>query len=78
LKHPAHYYHLRFALHESLGPTQPPIHLTCQSFFSEVNRPGREFNNLPRSSDEVKNAWGYKSAPPTRFHGVDWENFIPF
>lgn len=43
VKHPAHYYHFRFALLESLGPTHPPIPLVYRSFFPEVNRPGREF-----------------------------------
>jgi hypothetical protein len=35
-----------------------------------VKRPGREADQSPPSSAEVKNAWSYTSAPPIRLHGV--------
>jgi len=32
--------------------------------------PGREADHSKPSSVEVKNAWGYTSTSPIRFHGV--------
>jgi hypothetical protein len=36
---------------------------------------GREMNQSPPPSAEVKNEWSYTVAPPVRLHGVDKENF---
>jgi hypothetical protein len=38
--------------------------------FPRVNRPGREADHSPSSSDEVKNAWNYTFTPPYVF--VSW------
>jgi hypothetical protein len=35
-----------------------------------VKRPGREADQSPPSSAEVKNAWSYISTPPIHLHGV--------
>jgi len=35
-----------------------------------VKRPGREADQLPPFSAEVKNAWSYTSTLPIRLHGV--------
>jgi hypothetical protein len=36
----------------------------------EVKTPVRVADHSPPSSPEVKNAWSYTSTPPTRLHGV--------
>jgi hypothetical protein len=41
-----------------------------RGFSLGVKRPGREADNTPPSSAEVKNAWGCISILPIRFHGV--------
>jgi hypothetical protein len=35
-----------------------------------VKRTGREAENSPPPSAEVKNTWSYNSTPPARLHGV--------
>jgi len=35
-----------------------------------VKRPGRETDNSPPSSAEIKNKMSYNSIPPIRLHGV--------
>jgi hypothetical protein len=52
------------------GPTQPPIQLALGALSMGVKRPGRETDNSPLSSAEVKNAWSYTSTSPIRLHGV--------
>jgi hypothetical protein len=40
-----------------------------------LKRQGCDVDRLPPRSAEVKNEWSYTSAPPTRFHGVERDNF---
>jgi hypothetical protein len=54
----------------ALGPTQPPIQRVTGALSLGVKRPGREADNSPPSSAEVKNGWSYTSTPPIRIHGV--------
>jgi hypothetical protein len=35
-----------------------------------IKRPGREADQSPPPSADVKNAWSYTSTPPIRLHGV--------
>jgi hypothetical protein len=41
---------------------------------SGVKRPGREVNDSPPCSAEIKNEWSYTSIPPTCLHGLDRKN----
>jgi hypothetical protein len=41
----------------ALGPNQPPIQWASGGPFVELKRPGREANNLLKSSANVKNAY---------------------
>jgi hypothetical protein len=45
----------------ALRPTQSPIQWVLVSFFPREKRPGREADQSPPSSAEVKNAWSYTS-----------------
>jgi hypothetical protein len=47
----------------SLGPTQPPIQRVTGFLSSGVKRLGREADDSPPSSVEVKNEWRYTSTP---------------
>jgi hypothetical protein len=47
----------------ALGPTQPPIRWLPRSLSLGVKRPGREADNSPPSSAEIKTAWSYTSTP---------------
>jgi hypothetical protein len=38
--------------------------------FREAKRPGRETDQSPPSSAEVKQAWSYTSTPPIRHYGI--------
>jgi hypothetical protein len=38
--------------------------------FTGVKRPGRDADQSPPSSAEVKNMWSYTSIPPIYLHGV--------
>jgi hypothetical protein len=49
----------------ALEPTQPPIQWVWGVLSLGIKRPGREADHLPLSSVEVKNVWGYTSAPNT-------------
>jgi hypothetical protein len=49
-----------------LGPTQPPIQCVPGALPPGIKRPGREVDNSPPSSAEVKNTWIYTSTPPIR------------
>jgi hypothetical protein len=40
-----------------------------------VKQSGCEVNHSPPPRREVKNKWSYTSAPPTRLHGEDKDNF---
>jgi hypothetical protein len=56
------------------GPDLEPTHLPIQwvpgALSLGVKRPGREADQSPTSSAEVKNAWSYTSTPPIHLHGV--------
>jgi hypothetical protein len=54
----------------ALGPTQSPIQWVPGVLSLRVKRPGREADQSPTSSAEVKNVWSYTSASPIRLHGV--------
>jgi hypothetical protein len=41
----------------ALGPIQPRIHWVPTALFQGVKRPGREADDSPPSSAEVKNIW---------------------
>jgi len=49
--------------HRILGPTQPPIQWVLGAFTLGVKWPGREADQSPPSSAEVRNAWIYTSTP---------------
>jgi len=53
----------------ALVPTPSPVKWVS-GFFARVERPGREVDHSPPSSDEVKNEWSCTSPPPI-CHGVD-------
>jgi hypothetical protein len=55
---------LTIASRTALRRTQPPIQWVPGALSLGVKRPGREAEHSPPSSAEVKNAWGYTSAPP--------------
>jgi hypothetical protein len=55
---------------QALGLTQPPIQWVPGDLSLEVKRPGRQADQSPPSSADVKNAWNYASPPPIHFHGV--------
>jgi hypothetical protein len=46
-----------------LGPTRPPIQWVPGTLALGVKRPGREADDSPPSSAEVKNAWSYTFTP---------------
>ena len=46
------------------------IQLIPAALSLEVQRPGREADHSPPSSDEVKSEWNYTSTPPIRVHSV--------
>jgi hypothetical protein len=46
---------LSIAYRPALGPTQPPIQRVLGGFFSGLNWPGREADQSPPSSAEIKN-----------------------
>jgi hypothetical protein len=48
----------------ALGSTQPPIQWVRVAVSPGVKRPGRDADNSPPSSAEVKNTWSYTSTPP--------------
>jgi hypothetical protein len=50
-------------------PALGPI-LGDRRFLTGVKRPGRESDQLPPSSAEVKNGWTYTSTPPVCLNGV--------
>jgi hypothetical protein len=57
-------YRISIILTESrpgLGPTQLPIRWILGAIFPGVTRPGREADDSPPSSAEVKNVWSYTS-----------------
>jgi hypothetical protein len=58
------------AFRTALGPTQPPIECVPRDLSQGVKRPGREADQSPASSAEVKNAWSYTSTPQYVF--VAW------
>jgi hypothetical protein len=47
----------------ALGSTQPAIQWVTGAVFLGLKRLGREADNSPPSSAEVKNAWSYTSTP---------------
>jgi hypothetical protein len=50
--------------------TQPPTQRVLGDLSLVVKRQGREADNSPPSSAEVKNALSYTSIPPVRLHSV--------
>jgi hypothetical protein len=58
------------ASRSALGPTQTPIQWVPGALSLGVKRPGREADQSPPTSAEVRNAWSYTSTPPTRIYGV--------
>jgi hypothetical protein len=54
----------------ALGPTQPPIQWVPGAIALGVKRLGREDDQSPSSSAEVKNVWSCTSTPPIRLHDV--------
>jgi hypothetical protein len=50
--------------------TQPPIQWVPGALSLGLKSPGRESDQSPPSSAEVKNAWSYTFTPPIRLHGV--------
>jgi hypothetical protein len=57
------------AFRSALGPTQP-IQWIPGDLSLGVKLPGREADNSPPSTAEVKNTWRYTSTSPIRLHGV--------
>jgi hypothetical protein len=53
-----------------LGPTQPPIQWVRGAFSVGVKRPGRETDQSPPSSTEVKEGEELYFHSPIRLHGV--------
>jgi hypothetical protein len=51
----------------SLEPTQPPIQKVLGGVSPGVKRQGREADNSPSTSVEVKKTWIYTSTPPYVF-----------
>jgi hypothetical protein len=54
----------------ALEPTQSPIQWVLVTLTEEVKRPGREVDNSPPSSAEVKNAWSSTFTYQIRLQGV--------
>jgi hypothetical protein len=52
------------------GPPKPPIQCVPGVLSPGVKRPGREADNSPSTSAEVKKTLIYTSTPPIRLHGV--------
>jgi hypothetical protein len=50
----------------ALRPTQPPIEWVPGALHPGVKRPGREADNSPPTSAEVKKTWIYTSTSPLR------------
>jgi hypothetical protein len=48
----------------ALGPTQPPIRWVPGVLSQGVKRPGREADQSPPTSAEVKRMWIYTPTPP--------------
>jgi hypothetical protein len=48
------------------GPSQPPVQWVPRALSLWVKCPGREADQSPPSSAEVKNAWSYTSTPPNK------------
>jgi hypothetical protein len=53
-----------------LGGTQPPIQWIPVALTPHIKRPGREANQSPRRSVEIKNVWSYTSTHTLCLHGV--------
>jgi hypothetical protein len=62
-----------FSLHclrLALESTQLPIQWVPGALSLEAKQPGREADQSPPSSAEIRNAWSYTSIPSIRFHGL--------
>jgi hypothetical protein len=53
----------------ALGPTQPPLHWVPGALSPGVKQPGREVDNSPPTSAEIKKMWIY-TCTPIRLNGV--------
>jgi hypothetical protein len=56
-------------LHKQSGPAVRPS--GYRGSHPGVKRPGREADQSPPSSTDIKNRWSHTSAPPTRRHGAE-------
>jgi hypothetical protein len=54
----------------TLGPTQFPIQWVPGALYQMLKRPGREDDQSPPSSVEVKNEWNCTSITTIRLHGM--------
>jgi len=55
------------AFRPALEHTQPPIQQVLGDTSPRAKEPGREGDNSPPSSTQIKNAWEYSSTPPYVF-----------
>jgi hypothetical protein len=53
-----------------LGPTQPPVQWVPGALSPRLNRPGREVDQSPTTSAEMKKIWIYTSTSPIHLHSV--------
>jgi hypothetical protein len=61
-------HHRRVQTDSGVHPASYP--LGARGSYLGVKLQGRETDNSPPCSAEVKNAWSYTSTPPLRLHGV--------
>jgi hypothetical protein len=60
-------FHFSVSSRSALGSTYPPIQWVPAALSSGVKRPGREADNSPPTSAEVKKTWTYTSTPTYAF-----------
>jgi hypothetical protein len=53
-----------------LGPTQPFVQWVPGALSPRLKRPGREVDQSPATTAEMKGVWIYTSTPPIRIHSV--------
>jgi len=56
---------------------KPPVQCVTV-IFPGIKRPGREVNQSPPYSAEVKSEWNYTAIPPVCLLGLDSENLLIF
>jgi hypothetical protein len=62
----------------ALGPIQPPIQWVPEALSPEVKRPGRQADNSPPASAEVKKMWICTSTPPYVFMALSTRKTLPY